>query len=970
GIPYGEGWNISVPMITVSTEGWNKYTDQQLASALTSGTDNNRVEFNLNEAKEEGQLYYFNAHISIPNVVNENFIFKYYDLKNSEAVFVPNKFDTYIEARFTQNNWRVITANGDVYSFGITQLGVRNASNQRVGYAPNDTTLELTDDPDVLYNLVVPQEEILAWYCTSIYNPNASSGQQILFRYEQFGKFDYYKEFSQPRLEQALRSRIVDTVALAAGECIGCHGFFAQPFADSSSFVFIDANTYSSFTVSRDIILMDVTARDWSGVFERIELVYQTQHLAGTQNMLWHDQAGVARKDSLYNYAVVYSQGVEANELALLGLPSIPSGNSNFGTWWRYGHIKSSIAMSINGGGAQADFVDRNNPYIGLFNDNNAQSVLFRETAGSTNSIAFNHGFLESGRIGQNLPAGDLYEVRTIIRNSNVSQVGSDGFCNFDINIVSGSKATGAGSQGFYLYNNNTQTPDASTWQTYHRETVFSTFNQAIKWNSLSQANSQNPQYLVTSNVFVMPNLPTQYNGFNIQLGAANSDHNFAYDFTTQQAARNAATPYWNNINHPVIVPNVNDDLEYGDPMRNNFGVGMAWYDVRKVYADMDDANQSINAPRYNFWWKDVNDISPYPNKPTRADENVFLNALVLIRYSKNAFMLTQVNHYVVNGEVSDSSSGEVLVSRLKLHYEVKLDTTINNRIYNVGDPAEMRQICNVFLLKKIQQIPVNSTSNGPIPILADALIPTTHFVYTKLNNSFLMDTARVNSSTFVLSEITDALGGTVRYTYYPLTDARTPIVNRYKVRQGSFSSATTFHKATSTALQITPLIQSKTVVSETDATNPKRWDYDYQNRIMRSELPALPANFKAVGFSISFGFETTTVTEPALQLNGPRPQTVVQHFNMQQNGLLFGRVMKQEVFDENGFLLSRAETEYGVNMAFYQGHHRSNIANDDQTFWEYHVAYYPTSPTGHFTNLDARATSHYVRALEGWKTN
>ncbi|MGL4596121.1 MAG: hypothetical protein ACRCYO_01255, partial [Bacteroidia bacterium] len=58
------------------------------------------------------------------------------------------------------------------------------------------------------------------------------------------------------------------------------------------------------------------------------------------------------------------------------------------------------------------------------------------------------------------------------------------------------------------------------------------------------------------------------------------------------------------------------------------------------------------------------------------------------------------------------------------------------------------------------------------------------------------------------------------------------------------------------------------------------------------------------------------------------------------------------------------------VNMAFYQGHHRSNIANDDQTFWEYHVAYYPTSPTGHFTNLDARATSHYVRALEGWKTN
>jgi RHS repeat-associated protein len=970
GIPYGEGWSVAVPTITVNTEAWSKYTDQQLASALLSGTDNNRIEYTLAQAREEGQLYYFSPHISIPGVVNENFVFKYYDLQNGEAVFVPNKFETYIEARFTQNNWRVITANGDVYAFAITQIGVRNASNQRTGRASNDSSQVITDDGDALYNLVVPQEEILAWYCTSIYNPNASSGQQIIFRYEQFGQFDYYKEFAQARLEEALRARIADTLDLPAGECIGCHGFFAQALNDSNAAISIDVNTYSSFTVSREIILMDVSARDWNGVFERIELVYQTQNLSGTHNMLLTNQAGVARKDSLYNYAVVYSQGVEANELAMLGLPAIPSGNTSFGTWWRYGHIKSSIAMSINNGNMQGDFVDRNNPYIGLFNDGNAQAVLFREQADALNGIPFNHGFLESGRIGQNLPAGDLYELRTIIRNSNVTQVGSDGFCNFDINIVSGSKATAAGSQGFNLYNNNTQTPDAATWQTYHREAVFTTFNQAIKWNSLTQVNSQNPQYLVTSNVFVMPNLPSQYNGFNIQIGAANSDHNFAYDFIQQQAGRNAATPYWNNINYPVIVANINDDLEPGDPIRNNFGIGMPWHDVRKLYADMDDDNYSNNAPRYNFWWKDSNDVSSYPNKPTRADENVSLNALVLIRYSKNPWMLTQVNHYVVNGVVSDSSSGEILVSRLKLSYEVKRDTTINNRIYNIGDAAENGQICNVFLLKKIQQVPVNSVNNGPIPSLADSLLPTTHFVYTKLHNAFLMDTARVNASAFVLSEITDALGGTVRYTYYPLSDVRTPIVNRYKVRQGSFDASTNVHKATSVALQITPLVQSKIVVSETDATLPKQWNYDYQNRIMRSELPALGTNFKAVGFSISFGFETTTVTEPALVVGGPRPQTLVTHFNAQQNGLLFGRVMKQEVFDENGFILSRAETEFGVNMAFYQGHHRSNIAIDDQTFVEYQTAYYPTAPTSQITELDARATSHYVRALEGWKTN
>ena len=966
GIPYGEGWNVQVPTISVSNESYYKYTELELSSYNASGSDNFSMAYNEMEAKEEGELYWFSPRISIPGVISENFVFKYYDLTNNESVFVPNKFSTYVEARLTEKSWRVIVGNGDVYLFGITQLGIRNSSNQRVGKNPNNPAQELADDGSVLFNLVVPKEEVLTWYCTEMYNPNASGGQKIAFTYEQFGQFDYYKEFMQPRLDASMRMRLLDTISIIDSTQLigGTSTFFAAPHADSMR-IFVTNNTYSAFVVCKDILLTGVAALDWNGTFERIELKYRTQYPGTAVNMLEIGQPGVLRKDSLYNYAVVYSQGVETSELSQLGLTSVPTGNTNFSQWWRYHHIKTSEAQTLNNN-AEVAFNDPNNPYVGIYNAQTA--AMFRTQAGATQNLPFNHGFLESPRVGAVLPAGDIYEIRTLLYNGNVSQTNSEGFCNFDINIVSG--GTAPGNQ---VIGSNQQLPLASAWNVNHSEQVFSTFNQAVKWNTLSnQVNSPNSQTLVTSNLFVMPNLPTQFNGFNIQVGPGNSDHDFSYNFLNNYPL-SAHKAYWNESYIGGFTGNYfPNDVEPCDVIRNNFGIGLPWHMMRKVYGDMDNYDNSLNASRYNFWWKSPTDvISTHVNKPTRADANVQLKALVLIRYSKNPYMLAEVNHYIVNGEVgaNGNGTGEILTSRLKFTYEIQYDTTINNRIYAANQPAEQGYIRNIYLLKKIQDLPVNAwQANVNMTVPADSLIPTTQFAYSRLVNPFFQDTARTNADAFVLTQVTDQLGGVTSYEYYPLNDPRTPVYVRNKWRKVNIDPLANINKAPSVALQITPLVKAKVISSETDSYLPKRWEYDYINPISRSEQIPLPNNFRNVSWNISFGFEKTIVFEPQLVINGVKIKTEVTHFtNGVSNGLLYGKVKKKEIFDEFNRVQARSEMNYGVNLAYYNGIHRANGIEVVPLEGEYDN-YFSATPVLYSVKFDIRATSHWIPSLEGHK--
>jgi hypothetical protein len=133
GIPYGEGWSLELPTISVSTEDFNKYSQadlERLTQANNAPTQNlipapqqtfprtasfNRPE-DQNESEDEGDLFYYSPTISIPGVANGRMVYKYTD--GNEKVFVLHTFERYIEARtFSGQTWEVIIDDGTRYQW-------------------------------------------------------------------------------------------------------------------------------------------------------------------------------------------------------------------------------------------------------------------------------------------------------------------------------------------------------------------------------------------------------------------------------------------------------------------------------------------------------------------------------------------------------------------------------------------------------------------------------------------------------------------------------------------------------------------------------------------------------------------------------------------------------------------------------------------------------------------------------------
>jgi hypothetical protein len=97
GVPYGQGWNVAVPMITVSTDAFTKYTRDVYCSIAHDPTQTKN--FNAGEAKQEGDLYWFAPNISVPGYGSGRLVFKQLIEGGDIAVFVCNEFDQYIEVR-------------------------------------------------------------------------------------------------------------------------------------------------------------------------------------------------------------------------------------------------------------------------------------------------------------------------------------------------------------------------------------------------------------------------------------------------------------------------------------------------------------------------------------------------------------------------------------------------------------------------------------------------------------------------------------------------------------------------------------------------------------------------------------------------------------------------------------------------------------------------------------------------------
>src|SRR5690606_21790454 len=109
GIPYGEGWSLALPTISVETEVFHRFYNSEECEDSNPGTT-----FSTNNESSpfpkswEGDAFWFAPEINIPGVGGGRAVFKYVDASTGDAVFVLNKFESPMEIRFnTSNGWIV-----------------------------------------------------------------------------------------------------------------------------------------------------------------------------------------------------------------------------------------------------------------------------------------------------------------------------------------------------------------------------------------------------------------------------------------------------------------------------------------------------------------------------------------------------------------------------------------------------------------------------------------------------------------------------------------------------------------------------------------------------------------------------------------------------------------------------------------------------------------------------------------------
>lgn len=953
GIPYGEGWSLNIPTINISVASYQKYLGSELPLYNNINSTTN-PSFSKTQIAQEGSLFWFAPIISIPGVVSDRFIFKNYDAVSGESIFVANIMDHYVEARFNGSVWHVTNDNGDVYEFKSMVTNYRASSSLKF-----DADSVKTCRSCMAANLL-PREEAMTWFCDDIYNKNHPLNQKISFSYNTFGVFDFFRELSGDY--QHLLNTTLD------GDYVG------------------SGMGFPSFKASRDIMLQSIGAYSDRGDIERIDLGYKTVMPPPSQkNMLLPGAAGVKRLDSLYNYRAVYSHGVNnATDSATihsnvynasLGDPMV---HTDFENWRRYQHVMASTDRSGGttaiGGDHHPDFFDLRNPYLQSHNSDSQGRYSYNSLT-AANDLSFSHGFLESEKITTGLVPGDLYEIKTAIYNGNTSGLAAGPkMCNYDINIVSGTPYYNTSGIEDLPASGGTHVSGGDFINGSRGFEVFTTFNNPVKWSSYGRDATSG--VTGTSNFFLMPKMPSNFKGINIQVGPANSDHDFSLDmmkFINQVSSYsfqdNAYLTYERarmiySTNNP-ITPNSTNGLD--NPFRkpgHNFGIGMPWYMMGKLYADMSDLTDNPSSSRFHFWWKDNNVLfdataSPYStNRPTAADDNVILGAVELVRYSKNPYMLSSVKKYKLNGYASLDTSlhGYVLVSQLDLAYAVKTDTLFE---YAFGtstvSPCQKSFVGktmigwqNAYVLRSVRQVPVNGAAGNASASYTYGNLPTTWFDYSKVT----LNPSHMNTQTggdfcgnlYVLRKITDQLGGLMSYDYYPITDS---VNTQWQVIYQDYArpvctaalpvyDPNPYHMPLKNAYKVQLAVRQKNFYnSASDPLPVKTWTYAYgsgaaytfcngananvrRSRMIYTGSPQTDHYVTDGGFDVDMGFQYTTVKYPSLTAGATMvPYDKYTHFATENRGLTFGKLKALEHYDAAGLLLSRTDYTYAATMAY-----------------------------------------------------
>jgi RHS repeat-associated protein len=693
----------------------------------------------------------------------------------------------------------------------------------------------------------------------------------------------------------------------------------------------------SSYGSPKEILLKEIISTVNGTWYEKLVLDHKTlMSLIALPQLIDYTNtaAGASQFDDMYSSIPVYSQGGS-------GAPSF--------NWTRYAHAAADISNN------NAVSVNPVNPYL--------TGSHYKRNAVSGSSIAFNHGFLESGRItNTNSPQvsaqqramipGDIYELKTSISNVNGT---------IDLAIVSGDcGTTGTEPQGSGTYSATYNLPPSGLYsdQFYKRSRgieLFSTFNMALKWGATLSATYTSG--VSTSNFFVMPNVPFNFQGFNIQVGAGNSDvdHSLMPSISNQiyssmTAGFNGKKGYsFMNGSSPKIYKS-------GASIAHNFGNGYPWSMVLPFYRDYAGFPSSGDKSVYANWWstQQMAGQTSTPSKHNRPTGLGFqsanntlnpatLNWVKLIRYSKNPYMLQGAMLYRNNNGTSE------LIAIKRLEYTHQLVDLVENyavtteQISNPTpkiDPTRKRVI---VLLSSVTELPLNVTvanmytTNYGLTALEASKVLTTSFTYAPLNLTSLSTwhAAIKLIPLYTLSSIVDPLGGVTTIVYNNVVNADlSDLMPSYVFSPIANTNGTPIY-GNNSAYLVRPIVAS--VSKQNEVGGLQTYSYVFSSPIMMNSIYDVDNDHFRNNFvkSVRRGFMTVTINKPAI--NGVSAYSVVTHYGQpvgttlaekELNYLCFGKVKSTSDY-MNGILNTETKNTYDYTLAFQNGAIRPSFSKN-----------------------------------------
>lgn len=912
GILYGKGWNLNIPMVTIQTEDYHKYTygDTERLSQSTLGNlvttvfnrnpDNqDELDSDCEEALLEGKLFWYSPVVSLPGIGSSKLVFKEYDQVRGYK-FVPHSFERYFEC-FLQISatelptWTAVLGDGTTYKFQSFSVRHQAASNQRV------QTECLTEENllEVAKNLLLPKSVISEWYCVEISHPLRADN--IDFHYSQYGNFDSHH-----------------------------HGIYTGKI--NTDFFSNSKDNFLATTYKR--VVLDKIDSD----LEELELAYD--HL--TEEVANFNLPG--QSDAIDN---MFAEHVDVD---------FPFTND----WHRYLHGKSAaLGFCANIGNGIANGSDEiTNPYNynrgEPFGPNTARQDLSMAKTSSTQFFPFANistydvdldseanpkayydgGYLESPEINlSNLVPGDMYKLEYAITGDAFGD-------SYDVNITTGDekirkalKFTKQGSKFEYVHQD--------CYRYGMDQSLFSTFHEALK-----------PQQSLDGHTlyFNLRSLPTsKFSKLWIKIGPGNSDNDFG---SPEQNVISIEGTYFNLKNE--TFDDIGDSefklMNSGAKTPYNFGAGVPWYILYKME---EESNLVEN------WWKTCagNSNPSFPVLPNSAVINPALKGVKLIRIFERPYQLQTVTKRRKN-----TSNSLTVVSKVGMEYEgqtLRREAywATTDRVNSDQDQTNAKFDGNRYEihLKKIKVLDPTETSTYESSPEGN---PTYHFAYQKksYSNEFDFFDPQFASNFFVLHEVTSPLGNTQTIEYFdPSFDffigetlnspaevdtdnSKSLVINNIYKRKTFWKNPTRSLynnlpcgnvcnntnppnldrvnvPAPEVAFTVHMFVKS---VSSADATGPKVTDYDYISAKSIFDSHNLTENLFWDGGmpgAYKFGFTNVRVTSSA-GADGLRPYTVYE-YHADTEGHLYGKQKKIETYTGDDVLTSRSDFTYSTDLVF-----------------------------------------------------